>query len=144
MKHPVIFTFLVTAIAIPVFAILAIAHATVWKRMGRKHATGLAWTFTALWAIAVLANPLLNHFILFPLYGNGVNRMLNDLKREHFVGKSRTELVARFGDPSIRMVNPGLDEDLVFACHPWFYWSYPEGVCGNVAQGKVVSFAYYH
>jgi len=42
------------------------------------------------------------------------------------------------------MVNPGSDEDLIFVCHPWFYWSYPEGVCVNVAQGKVASFAYYH
>lgn len=136
--------FWVTAIVIPIAAILSVANATFWRRRGRPGATRRAVVFGIVFVLAVLANPLLNHVILFPLCGNGVSRMLNDLKREQFVGKSRGELVARFGNPSIRLVNPGSDEDLIFSCRPWFYWSYPEGVCVNVAQEKVRSFAYYH
>ena len=82
--------------------------------------------------------------ILFPLCGKGVSRMLNDLKREQFVGKSRSELVARFGKPSIQRAIPGAQEEFIFTCRPWFYGSYPEGVCVNVSKGKVASFAYYH
>jgi len=136
--------FWVTAIVIPIAAILSVAYVTFWRRRGRPGATRRAVVFGIVFALAVLANPLLNHIILFPLCGNGVSRMLNDLKSGQFVGKSRSELVARFGKPSIQRTIPGAQEEFIFTCRPWFYWSYPEGVCVNVSEGTVASFAYYH
>ena len=134
----------ITAVVIPVSGILAVAHATVWRRMGRRHASLLAWVFGGLFFLAVLSNPLINHILFFPLYGDGVGRMLKDLKAEGFVGKSRDELIARFGRADRAESGHGCDEDLYFDCHPWFYWSYPETVVVCVTQKRVVGFAYRH
>jgi hypothetical protein len=140
----VLWVFWITAIAIPICAILAVAHAAVWRKLGRRYASAFAWVFGCMTVLAILLNPLLNHVLLFPLCGHGVDRMLSDLKKERFVGKTKDELIARFGRPERTTAIHDSQEELVFDCHPWFYWSYSEGVCVNVTDGKVINFAYYH
>ena len=83
--------------------------------------------------------------VSLPPYAAPSPRLRTHLLRNQDTATSRPASATRPAPyTSIRMVNPGSDEDLIFVCHPWFYWSYPEGVCVNVAQGKVASVAYYH
>lgn len=136
--------FWVTAIVIPIAAILSVANATFWRRRGRPGSTRRAITFGVIFIVAVLANPLLNSLILAPLYGGGVSRMLKALKQEEFAGKTREELVSRFGRPDKTTPGSGYDEEIYFDCRPWFYVTYPDAVVVRITDGKVVNFAYYH
>lgn len=136
--------FWITAILIPIAAVLTVAYATFWRRRGRPGATRRAIVFSVVFILAVLANPLLNSLVFLPLCGGGVGKMLNALRQEAFVGKSRQELVSRFGRPDKVTPGIGYDEELYFDCRPWFYVSYPDAVVVRITQGKVVNFAYYH
>jgi len=136
--------FWVTAIVIPIAAILSVAYATFWRRRGRPGATRRAVVFGVIFIVAVLANPLLNCLILAPLCGGGVSKMLNALRQEEFAGRTREELVSRFGRPDKVTPGIGYDEELYFDCRPWFYVSYPDAVVVRITEGKVVNFAYYH
>lgn len=137
--------FWVTAIVIPITAILSVAYATFWRRRGRPGATRSAIVFGAVFIVAVLSNPLLNCLILAPLYGGGVSKMLTALRQDDIAGRSREELVSRFGRPDKKVI-PGhmCDEELYFDRRPWFYITYPDSILVRITDGKVVNFAYYH
>lgn len=136
--------FWITAVVIPTSGILAVTYATFWRRRGRTGATRRAFVFGIVFVLACLANPLLNYLIFFPLYGGGVSKMLRGLRQEEFVGKSKAELVSRFGRPDKVTPGNGYDEELYFDCRPWFYVSYPDAVVVRITEGRVVNFAYYH
>ncbi len=136
--------FWTTAVLIPISGILAVAYATFWRRRGRPGASRRAAVFGAVLVIAVFVNPLLNCIILSPVYGGGVSKMLNALRHEEFAGKSKDELVSRFGRPDKTTPGIGYDEELYFDCRPWFYVTYPDAVVVRITEGKVVIFAYYH
>lgn len=142
--YTIMLLFWITAIVIPIAAILSVAHATFWRRRGRPGATQRAVVLGVIFIVAVLANPLLNCLILAPLYGGGVSKMLNSLRQEEFAGKTKEELVSRFGRPDKATPGVGYDEELYFDCRPWFYVTYPDAVVVRITEGKVVNFAYYH
>jgi len=140
----IIWLFVITVVAIPICLVLTVAHLTVWRRLGRRRWPLFASLFGVLSIVAVLANPFLNYIIFQPFFGGGVHKMLADLKKESFVGKTRAELIERFGKPD--RITPGVnsDQELFFDCHPWFAYSYPEAVVVRVTEDKVENFTYYH
>lgn len=136
--------FWVTAVAIPISGILAVAYATFWRQCGRPGASRRAAVFGAVFVIAVFVNPLLNCIILSPVYRGGVSNMLKSLQQEEYAGKSKEDLISRFGIPDKTTPGIGYDEELYFDCRPWFYVAYPDAVVVRITEGKVVNFAYYH
>lgn len=142
--YTVMVLFWITAIVMPIAAILAVAYATFWRHRGRPGASRRAAVSSAVFVIAVFVNPLLNCIILSPVYGGGVSKMLNALRQEEFAGKSKEDLVSRFGRPDKTTPGIGNDEELYFDCRPWFYVTYPEAVVVRITEDKVVNFAYYH
>jgi hypothetical protein len=143
MKYAIIW-FWITAIAIPITAVLAVAYATVWKRLNYKRATLVSRICAAVFVAAFLSNPLLNYLMFLPVYGGSVSSMLRALKAESYVGRTEAELVERFGRPEESRPGHFGGKELYYDCHPWFCWHYPEGVVVRVTDGNVVSFAYIH
>lgn len=137
--------FLVFWITILLIPLLAASALFAWRRKGNSSgAPVLAVMFSVLTLISVLANPFVNFLVFHPFFSGGVHRMLTNLKAETFVGRTKRELVARFGRPDRTTPRNDCDEELHFDCHPWFSYSYPEAVVVRITHETVVGFAYYH
>lgn len=88
--------------------------------------------------LSIVANPMMNFLIFMPIYEPRVDAMWSNLKEDSFVGKSRAELIDRFGKPDKTKKTEEV-EYLRYNCRPWFALSWSVVVV-QIKDGVVAGF----
>lgn len=127
-----------TLVLVAVFGgLTAAAFRFAWQ-VRRPESGALVALLLVLLFLSAVANPGLNILMLGPVFEARVHRMFDILKTEAYAGRTREELVERFGEPDRVMKNEH-GESLRYDCRPWFALAWTEVVV-HVQDDRIKGF----